>query len=137
MQLHRGGMGEEIGAPFTHLFGNDVWIANILRRSAKFEGNKRIESGTKPRDKTSPFRLVNQRPGRRAAKPGNLFNITEIERAFAPLVELYPEFGRLGPRVFELYFMLMLFLFGERIKNIISHYGHIAFMRCSPIGNIS
>ncbi len=45
MQLHRGGVREEVGASLAHLSGDHIWITNILRRPAQLEGNECVEAG--------------------------------------------------------------------------------------------
>jgi len=90
VQFHRGSVREEVGVSLAHLSGVHIRITNILRRPAQFEGNKCIEAGAKPSDEPPPRRFVNQRPGRGAAQPGDLFDIPKAEGGMAAFVEFHP-----------------------------------------------
>src|SRR5580692_12169596 len=78
------------GASLAHLSGDDIRVADILRRPAHLEGNERIEAGAKAGEESPPLRLVDQGPHRGAAQPGDLLCILQGERGLAAFSEFHP-----------------------------------------------
>jgi hypothetical protein len=74
----------------AHLSGDDIRVADILRRPAQLEGNERVEAGAQPGDESPPLRLVDQSPRRGAAQSGDLFHIAQAEGGLAAFVEFHP-----------------------------------------------
>jgi hypothetical protein len=83
-------VGEKIGAALAHLACDYIGIADVFGCPAQLEGNERIETGAETGNEPPPLRLVNQRPGRRAAQAGDLFDIPKAEGGMAAFVEFYP-----------------------------------------------
>jgi hypothetical protein len=75
MQLHRGGVREEVVLPAAKFPGDDVGVAHVFRRPAQLKRNQVVQAGAQTSDDTPLFGFVDERARRGAPQASDLFHV--------------------------------------------------------------